>query len=62
MNQELKDKITNICGVILAICGTIETLKTQGIVFPPIVGTIEIIAGTIAAGVVAYCTGKGVKA
>ena len=58
MNGTLKDKITNICGIILAIVGAIEVLKTQGIELPAVVATIEIIAGTLATAAIAYLTGK----
>ena len=57
-SSNLKDKISNICAVIIAIAGAILGLTTAGIVLPPIIITIATGAGILAAAVVAFLTGK----
>ena len=54
-----KDKITNICGIIIAVGGGLLTGHASGqYVLPTIVLTIAGILVTIAAGLVAYYNGK----
>jgi hypothetical protein len=59
MKKNLKDKITNVCGVIVLIAGSILALPTSGVSLPPAVITASTIALTIAGSMVAYLTGKG---
>lgn len=58
MNTNLKDKITNMCGIVLAAVSVVPMLKEAGIILPEYVNTISITAGTIAGAVIAYFTGK----
>lgn len=54
----MKDKVTNICGLAIAICGAVKLAESQGVVMPPIVDTIMILTGAIALGIIGWYTGK----
>lgn len=55
----MKDTITNICGLVVAVGGGVLSAAVSGtIVLPAIVTTILGIAVTIATGVIGYFTGK----
>lgn len=58
MNTTLKDKITNVCGIILAMCAIVPLVSAQGIEVPGWLNTLAVTLGTIAGSVVAYFTGK----
>jgi len=54
----MKDKITNICGLAIAICGSVKIAETQGVVLPPIVDSVLILIGAISLGLIGFYTGK----
>lgn len=56
--KNLKDKITNICGLVLLICGSLIGLVQAGIVLPQWLNTTAIILCSIAGSIMAYYTGK----
>ena len=54
-----KDKVTNICGIIIAVGGGLLTGHASGqYTLPTIVVTVAGILVTISAGLVAYFNGK----
>ncbi len=56
--SNLKDRLTTIAGIILALTGTVLTLEKAGVVLPSYVTTTATALGIIAGSVVAYLTGK----
>jgi len=56
--KDFKNKISNVCGLIAVIAGSILTLPTMGIVLPVAVVAISTISLSISGGIVAYLTGK----
>jgi hypothetical protein len=56
--KNFKDKITNVCGVIVVIAGSILALPTAGIILPAAVITGATVGLTVAGSIVAYLTGK----
>lgn len=58
MKTNFKDKITNVCGVIVLIAGSILALPTAGIILPVAVITGATVSLTVAGSIVAYLTGK----
>ena len=55
----LKDTITNICGIIIAIGGSILALVTVGtLVLPTVVNTVLVVLVTVATALIGYFTGK----
>jgi glycopeptide antibiotics resistance protein len=58
MKTDLKNKITNVCGIILAAVGIVVTIKEAGINVPEVVMNIATTLGVIAGAVVAYFTGR----
>jgi hypothetical protein len=56
---DLKNKITNICGVVFAVCSAILTATTSGMLVLP--EPVNLAAGlliAISGGVIGYLTGK----
>jgi hypothetical protein len=63
MNSNLKDTLSTICGVVLAICIPIEALQIAGtIVLPTSISPILVAIIAICTGVNAYLTGKAPNA
>ena len=58
MKKNLKDKVTNVCGLIVLIAGSILALPTAGITIPAVVITGAAIGMTVSGSVVAWLTGK----
>ena len=56
--KNIKDKLTTLCGVIIAVCGVLTGLSQSGIVLSSGVQTGSIIAGSLAGGIIAFFTGK----
>lgn len=56
--KNLKDTVTTICGILIAVSGTVYTLTQAGIVLPTQVTTIATAVGIIAMAVLGYFTGK----
>jgi uncharacterized membrane protein HdeD (DUF308 family) len=54
----IKDTLSTICGVLLAIAGAILSLQTTGIILPAWVNTTTMIVAAIASAIIAYLTGK----
>lgn len=58
MKKNLKDKVTNVCGLVVLIAGSILALPTAGITLPVAVITASTISLTVAGSIVAWLTGK----
>lgn len=56
--RNLKDKLSTICGIILAAAGIVLTLATGGLSLPPGVVTTATALAAISGGIIAYLTGK----
>jgi membrane protein DedA with SNARE-associated domain len=56
--KNLKDKLTTICGVIIAICGAISSLSAGGIVLPSWLITTCIILTAASGAVIGFFTGR----
>jgi hypothetical protein len=56
--ENLKDRISTICGIILLISGCILTVSTAGVALPVVVTTYATLGASISGGVLAYLTGK----
>lgn len=54
----MKNTVTNICGIVVAISGAILSLQPLGIVLPEVVVTGAVICGAVATGIIGYFTGK----
>lgn len=54
----LKDKATNIAGILIAISGAIYGLVKAGIDIPQDIQTASVAAGIIGAAIISYFTGK----
>lgn len=54
----MKDKVTNICGLAIAVCGSVKIAETQGVVLPPAVDSVLILIGALSLGLIGYFTGK----
>lgn len=54
----LKDKVSTICGIIIALSGSVLTLEKAGIALPAAVTTGSAIAGAVALAILGYLTGK----
>lgn len=54
----MKNKITNVCGLIVAISASILALATGGIAIPPIIVTVATVGGGLSGGIIGYFTGK----
>jgi hypothetical protein len=64
MKRTFKDKLTNYCAVVIAICGGVVGAIQAGLVLPQWVNTTCILGGVIAGAVIGVMTGKdsnGVK-
>jgi hypothetical protein len=59
MKKNLKDKLTNVCGLVVLIAGSILALPTAGVSLPVSVITASTFSLTVAGSVVAWLTGKG---
>ena len=58
MKTNFKDKVSNICGLIVVIAGSILALPAAGIVLPAAVITGATVGLTVAGSLVAWLTGK----
>lgn len=56
--EDLKDKATNLAGVMILIAGIIGSIATAGVVLPVYVITAGAVLGTTGAGIISYFTGK----
>ena len=56
--KNFKDKITNVCGFIVLVAGSILALPTAGVSLPVSIVTASTISLTVAGSIVAYLTGK----
>lgn len=56
--KNLKDKATNVCGIVLFACGIVATLVTAGVALPAVVITGATAGAAVAGSVIAYLTGK----
>ena len=54
----MKDKVTNVCGLLMAIGGAIIALATGGVAIPAIVVTVATVTTGISGGIIGYFTGK----
>lgn len=58
MNSNLKDKITNICGIVFAICTFLVSSTLGGLTLPTWVTTAAGLLAAISGGIIGYFTGK----
>lgn len=59
MNQKnIKDKLSDICGVLLVISGCVLSVATAGVMIPVQIVTVATVAASVSGGVIAYLTGK----
>lgn len=56
--KDLKNKATNVAGILLLIAGAIASIATAGVALPAVVVTVGTVSGTLGAGIIAYFTGK----
>lgn len=56
--ENLKDKITNIAGVLIAIGGVIVILEQSGVILPQWIITTGIVLASLGGAIVSYFTGK----
>ena len=54
----MKNKVTNYCGLAIAICGAVKIAETQGVVLPHVVDSALILIGAISLGLIGFYTGK----
>lgn len=58
MNSNLKDTITNICGIIFVICTALLTATASGLILPLWITTASGILVAVSGGLIGYFTGK----
>lgn len=58
MDQALKDKLTNYCGLVLLIAGAIVGVASAGVALPASILTIATVAAAVAGSVIGWATGK----
>lgn len=56
--KNLKDNVTSICGLIIALCGAFTSLSAGGMVLPAWVITTCTILSAISTALIGYYTGK----
>lgn len=56
--KDLKDKATNVAGVMVLIGGIILSIVTGGVALPPVIVTIGAISGTTGAAIISFFSGK----
>lgn len=56
--KDLKDKATNIAGIMILAAGIVGTIVAKGVVLPEIVITIAEVVGATGIGIMSYFTGK----
>lgn len=56
--KNLKDVVSNICGIVLAVSGAILTASTAGAALPAVLVTYASVGATVSGAVLAYLTGK----
>lgn len=54
----MKDKVTNYCGLAVAVCGAVKIAETQGVVLPQSVDSALILISAISLGLIGFYTGK----
>lgn len=54
----MKDKITNICGIVIVITGAIATAEKSGVVMPSWVDSTCIVLAALSLGLIGFYTGK----
>lgn len=58
MNSTLKDKITNICGIVFAICTFLVSGSISGLTLPSWMVTTAGLLAAVSGGIIGYFTGK----
>lgn len=56
--KNIKDIATTICGIVIALGGTVLALPTQGVTIPPIVLTVATVAVALAGTIIGLFTGR----
>lgn len=56
--KNLKDTVTTICGIIIALSGGIYAADQAGIVLSPKLVSGSVLAGILATSILAYFSGK----
>ena len=56
--KNLKDTVTTICGLLIAVTGSVQVIIAMGVVLPQTVVSGSIIVGVVSMSVLGYFTGK----
>lgn len=56
--KNIKDKLTTLAGFLIAVCGAVAVLPTQGIALPTWATPAMTITVTLCGAVIAFLTGK----
>lgn len=56
--EDLKNKLTNIAGILGLVSGAILAVQTQGIVLPTWLLTVAGVCGALSVAILGYFTGK----
>lgn len=54
----MKDKVSNICGLIFAVCGAIAGAGAAGIHIPAELMTAAVLGASVSGAIIGYLTGK----
>lgn len=56
--EDLKDKATNVAGVMLLFAGIVGSIVTAGVALPAYLITAATVSGSVGAGIISFFTGK----
>lgn len=56
--KNLKDTVTTICGILIALSGAVYAATQAGVILPPSIVQGAVLIGIVATSVLAYFTGK----
>ena len=56
--KNLKDRISTICAILLALCGAVVAMQQAGVVVPSTILTITGVVAALSTAVIGYLTGK----
>lgn len=56
--EDLKDKATNLAGIMIVFAGVIGSIVTAGVSIPASLITAAAVSGSVGAGILSFFTGK----
>ncbi len=56
--EDLKDKATNLGGVLILVAGMVGSMVTAGVALPAMIITGAAISGSVGAAIISFFTGK----